>query len=964
MKVERSSTVIFSLFIVATFTFSNFTWAQNNPYGLEAMRQFHKLPYIKHGIIAMQESSRDREGFNRDGGGGHFLYMRDAENVMADIIGPGVIYRIWLTGYQPNDRMRFYFDGENNPRIDETIENFFAGTNAPFLAPLCVNDDISSGGFCCYLPFPFEKSLVITTTGDSYYNITYHKLEPGSPMSSWTGNEDTELIRQMWIDRGKDPKPNTQYLADSLKCTIPAGNVVTLFDKQNGPQMLSQLLLKIEDISLTQEPDTIWDHGREHRGSSEFFMKINPRNNGVTLIRRLDYSIPDQVGDVYVDDQYVGQWSTPEIAVQYRWLDSPFQIPAIFTQNKSQIKIKINFVSSGFAGWIEFYYWMHSNFTTGEDNLTDELDVGDEVSEQSHSYSISGETWWGYVGYTYKPQDPNQLKNSNILANTFIRIYWDNETTPSVDAPLGLFFGTGTLDLARFKSIPIGFTDNNFFYSYWPMPYKNSAIIQLVNESDFDLRNVDFICKYVPFNDSFENVGLFKTYYHKEFPTSFDKDYLLLNTTGTGHYVGVVLTVISQSFSSSYLEGDERFYVDDALTPWIYGTGTEDYFNGGWYFDRNTFDLAVHGYPSQIEHNRTMYRFHLSDAVPFFEQGKFGIEHGYTNDVNRNYHSLAFYYLQDSTTAIKTDELNIGSSVSEQIHKYKISGQTWTGKRTFQYEGDDDTQDITDIGRQHRGTSEFQVLISPENRGVRLLRRFDYGILNQQAEIYVDDVFVGTWRSAGSNPYKRWRDEFFMIPARLTTGKKSINIRINASGAEHDWTEFHYWIYSMGGKKSLVAPMADFAADFTAGQSPLTVHFTDLSIGDIISWNWNFGDDQASTEQNPTHTYQQPGLYTVSLYVSGPTGSDTNTRKNFIIVADTVVNFVTHDTGNLQVSVFGNGNIGHLGGTPTGDGVKFKGSTDVLYSSGLILGTKSRRSVNGHLGSFSINEDLITMAPI
>ena len=77
---------------------------------------------------------------------------------------------------------------------------------------------------------------------------------------------------------------------------------------------------------------------------------------------------------------------------------------------------------------------------------------------------------------------------------------------------------------------------------------------------------------------------------------------------------------------------------------------------------------------------------------------------------------------------------------------------------------------------------------------------------------------------------------------------------------------------------------AGFTADLTSGPVPLTVNFTDQSTGDITSWSWDFGDGATSTEQNPSHTYTDAGTYTVSLAVTGPCGSDTEVKADFITV--------------------------------------------------------------------------------
>lgn len=80
------------------------------------------------------------------------------------------------------------------------------------------------------------------------------------------------------------------------------------------------------------------------------------------------------------------------------------------------------------------------------------------------------------------------------------------------------------------------------------------------------------------------------------------------------------------------------------------------------------------------------------------------------------------------------------------------------------------------------------------------------------------------------------------------------------------------------------APVAEFEADVTSGNAPLTVQFIDLSANDPTGWDWDFGDGNHSTEQNPEHEYAEPGLCTVSLFVFNAAGSDTETKTDLIEV--------------------------------------------------------------------------------
>ena len=80
------------------------------------------------------------------------------------------------------------------------------------------------------------------------------------------------------------------------------------------------------------------------------------------------------------------------------------------------------------------------------------------------------------------------------------------------------------------------------------------------------------------------------------------------------------------------------------------------------------------------------------------------------------------------------------------------------------------------------------------------------------------------------------------------------------------------------------APVANFEAEPRGGPAPLRVTFTDSSTNDPNAWAWDFGDGETSTEQNPEHTYAQPGMYTISLTATNASGSNTKTEENFIEV--------------------------------------------------------------------------------
>ena len=145
------------------------------------------MPKYRHNQLIEQESSYDRTGGNDDGFSGKYSFLRKETDglVIADFKGPGVINRIW-TPTPTDDMLSFYFDGENTPRLKIRFSDLFSGKVYPFVKPVCGNE---VGGYYCYIPIPFNKSLKIVFEGEKimFHQIQSRKL-PGMSVESWTGN--------------------------------------------------------------------------------------------------------------------------------------------------------------------------------------------------------------------------------------------------------------------------------------------------------------------------------------------------------------------------------------------------------------------------------------------------------------------------------------------------------------------------------------------------------------------------------------------------------------------------------------------------------------------------------------------------------------------------------------------------------------------------------------------------------
>lgn len=212
-----------------------------------------------------------------------------------------------------------------------------------------------------------------------------------------------------------------------------------------------------------------------------------------------------------------------------------------------------------------------------------------------------------------------------------IRFYWDGEETPSIEAPLGDFFGAGWKKFAQLSSIPVCVNPNMGLNCYWPMPFRKSARITVENVGP---RNEAL---YYQATYALDEVPADAAYLHAQFrrsnPLEYKEDHVMLDgLRGKGHFVGC--TMLWQTNNAGWWgEGEIKFYMDgDAESPTICGTGTEDYFGGAYCFSPKpdvyqtytTPYLGFHycdpypaaGLPGQ---RFGLYRWHILDPIRFEE---------------------------------------------------------------------------------------------------------------------------------------------------------------------------------------------------------------------------------------------------------------------------------------------------------------------------------------------------------
>jgi len=233
-----------------------------------------------------------------------------------------------------------------------------------------------------------------------------------------------------------------------------------------------------------------------------------------------------------------------------------------------------------------------------------------------------------------------------IHRQAILRMYWDDSPTPCVEAPIGDFFGVGFGEQKDFISLPLNQTSGGY-NCYWPMPFHRSARWTLTNLSsrriDAFYYNIDFTAlKSLP-----REMRHFHAQWRRENPTTPGRNYTILEAAGPGHFVGAALFMQNRRGRGlGFLEGDEMIHFDGEEKPSFIGTGTEDYFSSGWYFDRGVYSAPYHGVPilDGAQGRVSAYRWHVEDAIPFRRSIRVTIEHGHANDHEADYSSIAFYY--------------------------------------------------------------------------------------------------------------------------------------------------------------------------------------------------------------------------------------------------------------------------------------------------------------------------------
>jgi hypothetical protein len=261
-------------------------------------------------------------------------------------------------------------------------------------------------------------------------------------------------------------------------------------------------------------------------------------------------------------------------------------------------------------------------------------------------------------------------RSGNHLKEIVLRGYWDGNDKPSVETPIGDFFGLNLGQYVNYQSAYLACSPGMSLNCYFSMPYKKAARFTVTNESKEEIgafySNIDY--QTVPSLPA--DVVYFHAQYRQSAPcvptTGADAklnpngqlNYVYAQTRGRGHLMGVTLGVL-QNADGWWGEGDEMIFIDDDSKPVINGTGSEDYFLGSWDFGGRDgaipFAHMQYGAPLIVSAERTggrycCYRWHGDNPVTFQRTMKHTMEHGHANDRHDNFFSCCYWYQTEPFT--------------------------------------------------------------------------------------------------------------------------------------------------------------------------------------------------------------------------------------------------------------------------------------------------------------------------
>ncbi len=402
----------------------------------------------------------------------------------------------------------------------------------------------------------------------------------------------------------------------------------------------------------------------------------------------------------------------------------------------------------------------------------------DTILAPGHAITIAELNQGGRIsGIKLQPADAFTGLNKQID----LKITWDDETRPAVYMPVADFFGYA-YGKESMQSLVLGTADNTN-YCYFPMPFNQKAKVELVyRASDPGVKSepikvkADVFVSDKKYNPAKE--GKFYAYWNRNRNAPLGQPHLFLAGKGKGHYVGTILQ--SQGLRPGmtlFFEGDDVTVIDGEMR--MHGTGSEDYFNGGWYalLDRWDRKMSLSLYGSldySLPYARTGgFRLFISDKMPFEKEIRHTIEHGpEQNNIPADYTSVALYYAREAISQPQAEPSNSLTTVFipdtlmvyPQLMQYSIAGAVKIDGNSLQSTtGGQVRIDLSDLPKGHyqlyadmeKTPDGAEIVVWQRQKQVSKWVSFYAGKRELSRNEYICDINIDDFKNAITFHFKR-----------------------------------------------------------------------------------------------------------------------------------------------------------------------------------------------------------------
>ncbi|GHG47900.1 MULTISPECIES: glycoside hydrolase family 172 protein [Amycolatopsis] len=880
--------------------------------GWDVYRDIDGLSSLRTGDRAGRFSSFDRSGANDDGFFGTYTCLSESPDgcVIADRTGAGQLTSIWMVGDTPpdepdpptgpageqpaqqpaeqaarppnravaarvpppdryeNNTIKIELDGRTV--LDARMGDVVSGKlGAPFAWPLVGDSLGTKGGMSIQVPMPYRESMRVTMRNSPlFYHVDYRDFDDAAQVRTFDpadpAGDVLQRLRRFGFDDPKPPAPGAT--TTTRTADVPSGRATEPV-RLTGSGRITRLRVALPQVvpaSAGHEDGRTLGAG----GESSFRVTVDPRNQGVRLTRKIDPAETGPPPQVFVDGKRANATAQPAGEAGFESL----QVPAELTAGKASLAI----TTKADAKSTEFRYDVHS-LVDGSYTRTDTLDVGHwhEAEERAHGYTNRGEVWHGLRELRIPVPEAAAERSRALLTGARLRISFDGRTT--VDAPIGEFFGSG---LGAFDTRSLLYamdpSPGGWYTAWWPMPFAGHAEVELVNDSGVPITGAKVEVTSAPDGSvagklAAQSTGYFHATHGKSGKLPDGTDVPLLDARGRGTFYGVTDTMRGAPGGLNkleFLEGDERAYVDGRATPALHGTGTEDFYGGGWYFlgitmPGSTPTAALSGFSEEADGCVSLCvgatKLLLADAIPFDGSLRFSAERGSVNTDPVEHSWTSYWYGQEKTGLRETDVVDPADVASRTAHGYRAGGETVSALDST-VEGVDYRAKLRRPTTSATGTVAFTVRTAPNGRGALLRRLADQQLAGQEAAVFVDGKAAGTWRQPLHDTTSRWLEDEFPLPAALIGNKRELTVELRPKAGAPAWSASQYRLLTR------VEPFADT----TRPAAPASVRAT-ADRTDAVNVAWEPARDDGTIAQYEVYAARTPEVALTTANLVGTT---------------------------------------------------------------------------------------------